>query len=317
MSKLSSNRRIREKREQLREMLRPRARPRRDRTQLRAANAEEAGFIEKLVSGEPKQEAPGQPTIGRLQVVYGNYERRVRRCLAEAARQEQGGNQFAANAQRAKAGIEPFDCPEARWPELRRLSILLEGLFGSLEDTFDTLQLPGLCGSNIRRLRGKLLLDGIGLEEIDEMTIEEVCERLTREEKQKPRVPKKVRDKETAKPTPIEIVPGGFKLWGGKKHELVGKPLDILRELLAAPGYCCTLDALRSAVWPNDESAIAYPDQAVRDNTSTLRITLRNAMKSQGVSFSGASDRAPVLSTGRGKHLSYGLVIPSPPSRKR
>jgi hypothetical protein len=100
---------------------------------------------------------------------------------------------------------------------------------------------------------------------------------------------------------PIALVPGGYTL-GGRTYSLTGRPLALLRALLAAPGWCATAEQLRTALGVDDDQ-VTYPEQVIRDAAGDLRASLRRAA---GL----GKDQDPLPSTGRGAELSYQLHLP-------
>jgi hypothetical protein len=115
---------------------------------------------------------------------------------------------------------------------------------------------------------------------------------------------------EQAGPLPAEqplaslgLAPGGFTL-GGKRHSLTGRPLEMLRVLLASPDHTATADHLRKEMGVNDE-AVTYPEQVIRDTAKKLRAALRGAAEAAG----RACPPDPLPSTGRGRDLTYRLAI--------
>jgi hypothetical protein len=109
-------------------------------------------------------------------------------------------------------------------------------------------------------------------------------------------------------PDTLTVAPGGFTLFG-KLHRLSGKPLDVLRMLLAARHRCCTAGDLQSALW-DPEGVLSEPRQAVKDTASKLRNALRAALRSTGFNFKGRPEGYPLVSDGRGKDLNYTLHLP-------
>jgi hypothetical protein len=99
----------------------------------------------------------------------------------------------------------------------------------------------------------------------------------------------------------LALVPGGYTL-GDRRHSLTGRPLALLRALLAAPGRCATAEQLRKSMGVDDE-AVTYPDQVIRDAAGDLRASLREAA---GLAW----DQDPLPSEGRGADLAYRLDLP-------
>jgi hypothetical protein len=101
----------------------------------------------------------------------------------------------------------------------------------------------------------------------------------------------------------IELVPAGFRLRGGEIEPLSGKPLAMLRALLAAPDWRLCADDIREAVWPDDNPT--YPEQAVKDTAAKLREALRQALRRRGIKVPGD----PLPSKARGADLTYQLDL--------
>jgi hypothetical protein len=109
--------------------------------------------------------------------------------------------------------------------------------------------------------------------------------------------------------TPIEIVPAGFRLDGGKVENLAGKPLAMLKVLLATSDGRLKAKDIRARVWPNN--VLTNPEQAVKDTAKKLRQALRQALRRLGVRAPGD----PLPSAGRGQELTYRLCLPALPER--
>jgi hypothetical protein len=101
----------------------------------------------------------------------------------------------------------------------------------------------------------------------------------------------------------LNLAPGGFT-WGGKPHQLVGKPLDMLRVLLDSPHFCETANRLRQRMGVDDEG-VTFPEQVIKDTAHKLRKELKKAAKAAG----RTCPSNPLPSTGRGKDLTYRLNL--------
>jgi hypothetical protein len=101
----------------------------------------------------------------------------------------------------------------------------------------------------------------------------------------------------------LEYLPDGFTL-AGRRHRLTGRPLDMLRELLAAPHWSMTADDLRKRL-EIDDAAVTYPEQVVKDTAMLLRKALREATTEAGLPCED-----PLPSSGRGRHLAYTISLP-------
>jgi hypothetical protein len=101
----------------------------------------------------------------------------------------------------------------------------------------------------------------------------------------------------------VRVIPGGF-VYGEDRHDLCGKPLEMLRELLASRWRKTSADDLRKAIRP-DDCAINNPEQAVKDTAKRLRVALRAAARRAGLDC-----KDPLRSTGQGKDLAYELTLP-------
>jgi len=96
---------------------------------------------------------------------------------------------------------------------------------------------------------------------------------------------------------PIEIVAGGFVV-SGTRHDLIGKPLELLRLLTNAHHQEMFASLIREKLWPAD--TLNWPDQAVKDTARKLRKALREA-------FPDIDD--PLPSVGEGASLAYRLNL--------
>jgi hypothetical protein len=101
----------------------------------------------------------------------------------------------------------------------------------------------------------------------------------------------------------LALCAGGFE-FRGQPHTLTGRPLDMLRALLAARFRCLGVDELRVAL-AIDDVAVSFPEQVVKDSAKDLRRALRQAVESAGLSCDD-----PLPSQGKGKSLSYRLSLP-------
>jgi hypothetical protein len=100
----------------------------------------------------------------------------------------------------------------------------------------------------------------------------------------------------------LVLVPGGF-LFRGKKHDLNGRPLAMLKVLLQSRRRSDTADGLRQAMGVDDES-VSGPVQVIQDTACRLRKALRQAAKGAGVECED-----PLPSKGRGADLTYTLAL--------
>jgi hypothetical protein len=101
----------------------------------------------------------------------------------------------------------------------------------------------------------------------------------------------------------LTILPGGFR-YAGRRHDLTGRPLDMLRALLESTDGSLTADELRVKMRVSDES-VDYPEQVVRDTARRLRRALRRACAAAGRPCAD-----PLPSTGRRDDLTYRLAMP-------
>jgi hypothetical protein len=104
-------------------------------------------------------------------------------------------------------------------------------------------------------------------------------------------------------PAQLRILPEGF-VYQEKTYRLTGKPLAMLRELLAANDHCLSARQLQAAVCP-DEELPASAEQAVRDTVRKLRKALWIVVRNAG---QRPSNHLP--SAGKGENLSYRLSLP-------
>jgi hypothetical protein len=102
---------------------------------------------------------------------------------------------------------------------------------------------------------------------------------------------------------PLELIDGGFA-FRGRDFSLSGRPLAMLRELLAARHRRMTATGLASAMGV-DPDAVTYPEQVVRDTAAALRCALRLAVEEADLSCED-----PLPSHGRGQDLTYQLSLP-------
>jgi hypothetical protein len=256
-----------------------------------------------------EEQAVVAKTLDQLLVLLMNAEPRVARYLSRAEQCEQSGDHHGANQLRARAECERLALNEDNWPGYRRLLLMLESEYGQ----------PGLTETNIRRLRARLVRDGLTVEQLSALTLEQACDLIARWPA--PQNPSARDNMHVAAssgpevpPADLEVVPGGFLLWA-TRHKLSGKPQEMLRMLLTARGRCCTADELRAALWSDETTT--YPEQAVRDTAKDLRQTLRIALQAEGVNLDNLQRLSPLLSSGKGKDLSYGLELPPRPPRQR
>jgi hypothetical protein len=100
----------------------------------------------------------------------------------------------------------------------------------------------------------------------------------------------------------LELIPGGFS-YRGTAHELTGRPLKMLKALLAAKHHRLTTDQLRERM-EIDDAEVCFPEQVVKDAAKELRKALKSA-----AALAGESGKNHLTSTGRGADLTYILNI--------
>jgi hypothetical protein len=102
--------------------------------------------------------------------------------------------------------------------------------------------------------------------------------------------------------TPLELVPGGFRLYD-LVRDLPGKPRGVLRSLLGARYHRRTFGDLRDEVWDQDSPAA---EQNVKDAVKSLRNALREAYEeARGAAL--AEDPVPCI--GKGRDLAWELRL--------
>lgn len=100
------------------------------------------------------------------------------------------------------------------------------------------------------------------------------------------------------------ILQPGLIAFRGHSTPLKGKPWEVLRVLLKAPGMTCTVDYIIKAVW--DTQIIT--EDTVRSHISSARQALRDAIRASGVELD--SDPIPCVDQGTGR-LAWRLTLPS------
>jgi hypothetical protein len=105
----------------------------------------------------------------------------------------------------------------------------------------------------------------------------------------------------------IQVVPGGFLLWGKIRGQLTGKPWDVLRVLHCAPGRCLARSMIFKAAW--EEGSTTDPEQAVRDTVCAIRKALQKACNKARVQLPRKHDF--VVGRGRGEHRVYEFNLPA------
>jgi hypothetical protein len=101
----------------------------------------------------------------------------------------------------------------------------------------------------------------------------------------------------------VTLVPGGFE-YGGRRHDLTGRPVAMLQALLRSHHHSLTAEQLRVQMAVDDE-AVDNPDQVIRDTARKLRHALREAIREAGLTCPD-----PLPSTDSGARLAYRLAIP-------
>jgi hypothetical protein len=103
----------------------------------------------------------------------------------------------------------------------------------------------------------------------------------------------------------LSLWQGGFCLHG-KKHDLSGKPLGVLKSLLVAPGHARTASDLLKDAWYSSDKHSPSTDQNVKDAVKTLRAELRAAYsQAKGVELK----EDPVRCVGKGPDLAWELRL--------
>ncbi len=98
----------------------------------------------------------------------------------------------------------------------------------------------------------------------------------------------------------LEIVAGAF-VYAGQKHDLTGRPWDMLDALLRSRFGQMGRDELRAAM-----ELQADLDTAVKDAATALRKALKAA-----IAMAGKKCENPLGSKGKGRHTVYRLDMPS------
>jgi hypothetical protein len=106
----------------------------------------------------------------------------------------------------------------------------------------------------------------------------------------------------------IELLPGGFLLWGKVRGELTGKPLGVLRALRDSPGRCLARAEIFRRVW--EENTLTNAEQAVRDALSAIRTAFQKAFIKARVKLLPKHNFIP--GRGRGEDRVYELNLPPP-----
>jgi hypothetical protein len=101
----------------------------------------------------------------------------------------------------------------------------------------------------------------------------------------------------------LTLASGGYT-YRGRRYDLSGRPLAMLRALLASRTQCRTADELCKDMGI-DDGYVNFPKQVVMDAARRLRKSLSRAAKD-----AGEACEAPLPSTGRGADLAYELAMP-------
>jgi hypothetical protein len=92
----------------------------------------------------------------------------------------------------------------------------------------------------------------------------------------------------------LSFIPGGF-VYRGQRHDLSGKPLQVLEALYQAPGQAMTLLRLRDKIWCDEEVGQEAIRSAVKVARDALRVAMRRAKSSE------TNDPIPNIDRGTGR----------------
>jgi hypothetical protein len=232
---------------------------------------------------------------GNLQNSYHNHAEVLQPALEACAAVSDGAIRWEHGRGLSAIARVPDDVYPHRWSSAHEAAFSLAGM------ALDLLAWPleGVsCPDKQRRLAEQLLTSRWKAIAITQDEVADYQERIRRE---RAKLLANALPEEESK---VTVLPGGFQLRGGERQQLVGKPLDVLGELVNARGNCRTRAELSRAVWP-DVDLISYPDQAVLDATCALRKALIVALEHLGVS----DPKNPLPSTGSGENLAYRLDL--------